>query len=218
MGKRTKRYLAGTLGSLVCCLQKRKQEERQGGNMSKFLTTTAVAAALGLFAAMPALAQQPAQPAQPEAAPRAQAPTADFQYLQRQNPNEWAANTLIGMNVENYQGESLGSLNNIVVNEEGDVVAATIGVGGFLGIGQKDVAVPYEALEFRVRDAATTADRPAVATDRQTQPAQPQAETQPQAQQQRVTTFDAAQRDNIVLVLNVSREQLEAAPEYQWID
>jgi PRC-barrel domain len=56
--------------------------------------------------------------------------------------------------VENAQGENLGEINNVIINEKGDVVAAIIGVGGFLGIGEKNVGVPFDALEFRAADPA----------------------------------------------------------------
>ena len=42
----------------------------------------------------------------------------------------------------------------MIINEKGNVVAAVIGVGGFLGIGEKNVAVPFDALEFRTVDPA----------------------------------------------------------------
>jgi hypothetical protein len=44
----------------------------------------------------------------------------------------------------------LGDINDIVIDESGRAVAVTIGVGGFLGIGEKQVAVAYSALEWTV--------------------------------------------------------------------
>ena len=52
------------------------------------------------------------------------------------------------------KAENLGEINNVIINEKGDVVAAIIGVGGFLGIGEKNVGVPFDALEFRAADPA----------------------------------------------------------------
>jgi hypothetical protein len=42
----------------------------------------------------------------------------------------------------------LGDINDIVLNESGTAQAVIIGVGGFLGIGEKQVAVAYSALEL----------------------------------------------------------------------
>ena len=44
--------------------------------------------------------------------------------------------------------EHIGDINNLVVGDSGDVEAVVIGVGGFLGIGEKNVAVPMDQLEF----------------------------------------------------------------------
>ena len=46
----------------------------------------------------------------------------------------------------------LGDINDLVVNEDGTIAAVIIGVGGFLGIGEKQVAVAYAALEWVVAD------------------------------------------------------------------
>ena len=43
---------------------------------------------------------------------------------------------------------NLGNINDLVLNEAGMVQAVVIGVGGFLGIGEKQVAVAYSALQW----------------------------------------------------------------------
>jgi hypothetical protein len=45
---------------------------------------------------------------------------------------------------------NLGNINDLVLNEAGMVQAVVIGVGGFLGIGEKQVAVAYSALQWVV--------------------------------------------------------------------
>ncbi len=44
--------------------------------------------------------------------------------------------------------EHIGDVNNLVVGENGEIAAVIIGVGGFLGIGEKNVAVNYAELEW----------------------------------------------------------------------
>src|SRR5688572_9912141 len=58
-------------------------------------------------------------------------------YVVKQRPTDWTTADLVGRAVVNPKNESLGEINNIILNERGDVVAVTIGVGGFLGIGEK---------------------------------------------------------------------------------
>lgn len=57
----------------------------------------------------------------------------------------------IGMEVYSGQGEeaeSIGEIDDIVLNPEGQVDAVIIGVGGFLGIGEKKVAIPFDQIEM----------------------------------------------------------------------
>lgn len=40
----------------------------------------------------------------------------------------------------------IGAIDDVLVDKSGKVTALMVGVGGFLGIGEKDVAVPFEAV------------------------------------------------------------------------
>ena len=53
--------------------------------------------------------------------------------------------------------EHIGDVNNLVIGENGEIAAVVIGVGGFLGIGEKNVAVNYAELEWTV--AADNSER-----------------------------------------------------------
>lgn len=44
--------------------------------------------------------------------------------------------------------EEIGNITDIVFDESGQITAVVIGVGGFLGIGEKAVAVDFQSLEF----------------------------------------------------------------------
>lgn len=60
------------------------------------------------------------------------------------------ASKIIGLNVKNRANESLGSINDIVLDpRDGRVVYAAVSMGGFLGVGDKLFAVPWEAIECR---------------------------------------------------------------------
>ncbi len=77
------------------------------------------------------------------------------------------ATDLIGKTVYNGTGEdaeNIGEVNDLVLDEEGEVSAIVVGVGGFLGIGQKEVALEYDLVEWAEQDGdrwlvvETTAD------------------------------------------------------------
>ena len=136
--------------------------------MKKTLSTIAAAAVLMASTTLaPAFAQtaQPA-PATP-AAPSAPADTttttpaapaggmatnADGNYLTEQATTQVSANDYIGKSIYNSANESIGDVNDLLFEENGGLVAAVVGVGGFLGIGEKDVALPISKLTL-TRDA-----------------------------------------------------------------
>lgn len=47
---------------------------------------------------------------------------------------------------------SIGKIDDVLVSESGQISALVIGVGGFLGVGEKDVAVPFSAVRRTVKD------------------------------------------------------------------
>ena len=131
--------------------------------------------------------------------------TSNIKYVTRQTPTDWTAEALIGRTVQNDQGNKLGDINNVIINEKGDVVAVVIGVGGFLGIGEKNVGVPFDALDFRAVDPA---DKRADETKDE------KAEQKTNAMAARFDTEHA----NMHIVLNTTKEDLEAAPAFAWLD
>jgi len=70
------------------------------------------------------------------------------QFMTQLQQDHMMASRLIGTTVVSTNNESIGDVNDVIVDRSGRAMAVVIGVGGFLGIGEKDVAVPFEALEF----------------------------------------------------------------------
>jgi len=54
---------------------------------------------------------------------------------------EWQSSKLIHMNVYNAQNEKIGDIKELMLDKSGKVEDVVIGVGGFLGMGEHDVAV-----------------------------------------------------------------------------
>ena len=65
------------------------------------------------------------------------------------------ASDIIGQTVYNStsdDAENIGKVNDIVIGPDGNIQAVVIGVGGFLGIGEKDVAIEYNLVQWQERD------------------------------------------------------------------
>jgi sporulation protein YlmC with PRC-barrel domain len=117
--------------------------------------------ALGLLGsaliAAPALAQTtpapvPANPAPPpastQAAPMTTGQGGSMNFLEVRPQDQFRASKLIGTRVTGANNESIGEINDVLMDQNGRAHAVIIGVGGFLGIGEKDVAIPMTALQF----------------------------------------------------------------------
>ena len=70
------------------------------------------------------------------------------QFLKEQTADDMLASSIIGKPAVNSQDETIGDVNDLVTDRSGKIIAALIGVGGFLGIGEKDVAVRFEDLKL----------------------------------------------------------------------
>ena len=68
----------------------------------------------------------------------------------------WRLSKLKGLNVYNNSNEKIGDIREVVVDRDGKVEAVVIGVGGFLGLGERDVAVPFSALQWSMTGAGDT--------------------------------------------------------------
>lgn len=58
--------------------------------------------------------------------------------------NGMQASDLIGANVKTSGDEEVGSVGDLIIDQDGKVVAVIVGVGGFLGMGEKEVAISWD--------------------------------------------------------------------------
>ena len=113
-----------------------------------------VAAALAISG--PAFAQSTTTPSTttpPAATPSTSATTSSSSQMwftppSGQMTNEIRASKLIGTNVKNNASETVGEINELILDKSGKVQAAVVGVGGFLGIGEHEVAVNFQQLHL----------------------------------------------------------------------
>ena len=62
------------------------------------------------------------------------------QFITQEKAGQWRASKLRGLNVYNNNNEKIGDINELLVDGTGKIQAVVIGVGGFLGMGEHDVA------------------------------------------------------------------------------
>ncbi len=120
---------------------------------------------------------------------------------------------LIGSSVRSQiDDEDIGTIEDILIDSDGNPLAVIVSVGGFLGIGDKDVALSWDnvQLSFEDDEGRLTAARVGV------QPGARGAVTpdrdRMQQDQQRLRDVNP---DDFVVVVNLTRDALENAPEFQ---
>ena len=143
---------------------------------SKLLSGVAMSAflALGTMTAMAQDAPPPASPAAPvekmapapvpatpERAPAVidntdKSADASADATVQQSADEWRSSKIVGLNVYNAANEKIGDVNDLILGSDGKISNAVIGVGGFLGMGEKLVAVPFNELKFSTDENGNT--------------------------------------------------------------
>jgi len=80
----------------------------------------------------------PATPATPPAATSATKPMP--------GPQAADAKKLIGRNIKNADGDTIGEIKSVYISSEGTVDSVMVGVGGFLGVGEREVQLAWKDL------------------------------------------------------------------------
>ena len=121
---------------------------------------------------------------------------------------EWQGSKLIGLNVYNGQNEKIGDIKELMVNKEGRIDTVVIAVGGFLGMGEHDVAVKFSELKWQ--------DEPVRSTTSSTRPSgSPTTGAAPTAT---ATKSSASTKRNYPdhAVLDASKDQLKSMPQFNY--
>ena len=137
--------------------------------------------------------------------------------MTQMQPGQWRASKIEGLDVYNQANEKIGDISEMLVDESGKIQAVVVGVGGFLGIGERNVAIPFEQVKF-VNEPRTTAATTTTGTAVPGTTAPPATTTAPGTTGSVATTpADTANRsapDHAMV--NMTKEQLQAMPEFKY--
>ena len=82
-------------------------------------------------------------------------------FYEGQQPTQYlAADLLLKAKVRGADGEIFGDIEDLILNEYNQVEGVIIGVGGFLGVGEKRIGVRYSALQFTDKGGETVVSLP----------------------------------------------------------
>src|SRR5450432_2230666 len=129
----------------------------------------------------------------------------------------WRASKLVGLSVYNDNNESLGSINDLLTDKSGAIKAVVIGVGGFLGVGEHLVAVPFDKIKFVTEPVAYTGTAGATNApgSRPASPATTGAATTNTAPATATTAKSNPWYPDHA-VFNATKDELKAMPEFKY--
>jgi len=113
------------------------------------LKTLMMSAAVSTLMVSGALAQAN-PPAAPPAAPAAKAdaaPVDSAKFIQAQGTDQWVFSKFKGTDVIGPDNAQVGDVNDVLFDKGGKIIGLIVGVGGFLGIGEKSVAIDMSAFQ-----------------------------------------------------------------------
>ena len=74
--------------------------------------------------------------------------TGNQPYLSKAMPGEWRASKLVGVAIYGPDDRLIGKVSDLLIDGSGSAKAVVVGVGGFLGVGEKDVALPFSEVKW----------------------------------------------------------------------
>jgi hypothetical protein len=80
----------------------------------------------------------------------------DAKFINAQTGDQWLSSNFIGVDVVGPDDQKIGDVSDVLFEKNGNVVAYVVGVGGFLGIGAKNVALAPTSFQIVPASAGTT--------------------------------------------------------------
>jgi hypothetical protein len=115
------------------------------------------------------------------------AATGDAKFINSQSTDQWLSSNFIGVDVIGPDEAKIGDVSDILFDKNGNIVGYVVGVGGFLGIGAKNVALAPSSFQVMPASTGTTGS----------------------------TTGAAASSDDVKLKLNMTKDQLQQAASFE---
>ena len=114
-------------------------------------------------------------------------------FIAMQSSDQWVFSKFKGSDVVGPNDEAIGGVTDLLFDKNGKILGMIVGVGGFLGIGQKNVAMDMSAFQVMPATTSTTTKPPEPATSNAT-----------------------ADPTKVKLKVALTKDQLQQAPDFQY--
>jgi sporulation protein YlmC with PRC-barrel domain len=133
---------------------------------------------------------------------------ADDTFVKEQATNQWRASKLVGVSVMGPDQKKVGKIDDVLFDHDGNAQVIVVGVGGFLGLGAKEVGVPFKTMQWRTEGRTVATAGPPPASSSGNAPSAT-VKTDPAA-------TEASQGYPDMGVLNMTKAQLQSAPDFHY--
>jgi sporulation protein YlmC with PRC-barrel domain len=171
---------------------------------TKFFVVGAIAAAL---VAGTAMAQTPTAATRPEI---------NSTSVNQAYKGQWRLYKMIGLDVYNQNDEKVGDISELLVDQTGKIQTAILGVGGFLGVGERLVSVNFDQLKFVNQPVELKVASSTPATAAPTKNAETATTTTGAATTARPARNTNEQWYPDHAVINITADQLKAMPRFEY--
>jgi hypothetical protein len=131
--------------------------------LKMFLITTAVTALIGSSAV--AQVETPSGAAQQKSEQQKSPAASNNKFITEQHPDQWVFTKFKGTDVIGPDNASVGAVNDLLFDRMGKIVGMVVGVGGFLGIGAKNVAIDMGAFDVVPVETSSASPSASIVTD-----------------------------------------------------
>ena len=131
------------------------------------------------------------------------------QFISNANPGDWRASKLVGVSIYGPNDENIGKVDDVLVDASGATKAVVVGVGGFLGMGKKEVGLPFSEIKWSEKPIPPKVPPPAPAGGAAAPSASTPPATTPVASN---TVYDYPDHGSVSL----TKDQLKAAPDFHY--
>jgi sporulation protein YlmC with PRC-barrel domain len=142
-------------------------------------------------------------------------PATSGRFLSQVESGQWRTFKLKGLNVYNINNEHIGDIREVLQDRGGKIQAVVVGVGGFLGMGEHDIALPYDEIQWVEQGSSTTAST--TDTNRTTNPSNPNESVSTTGTVTRTTNVPGPSYPERA-VIKLTKDELKAAPTFKFPD
>jgi sporulation protein YlmC with PRC-barrel domain len=123
------------------------------------------------------------------------------EFISNQSADQFVSSNFVGVEVIGSDDQKIGDVSDILFDKQGKVLGYVVGVGGFLGIGKKNVALPPSAFQIMPANSTTARSTTTGSASGSANSMSASSASNP--------------ADNVKLKLSMTKDELQNAPDFK---